>query len=88
MSVASEKILIDQKANEVKAFYEIKRMIEKIYNGVARTERKIEFYQSCGLFDSIPSDTKLAYNRLYVMALSLKSAFESDPDFTDLIDQG
>lgn len=87
MSVASEKIIIDQKTTEFKAFYEVQKMLKKIYKCILRTESKVNAYKESGLFNSIPTDTKAAYNRLYQLSLGLKTDFESDADFDELIDK-
>ena len=85
MAIQDELVFIESKLNEAMAFYEIRRQINGVYSNCVALEQKIIAYQADGLFDSIPIDTKQAYNRLYQLTQQLKAAIENDPDFEVLI---
>ncbi len=87
MTISDELLAMEQKKNEVKVFYQVKNTIEGVYFNIAGLQDAVTQAQADGLFVSVPTETKQAYNRLYQLILQLKSAMESDPAFTDLIEQ-
>ena len=87
MSIESEKIIIDQKMSELKAFHHTKRMLKELHRDIIKMERKVDYFKSAGLFASIPTATKAACIRLYQLSLGLKTDFEADADFDELFNQ-
>ena len=85
MTIQDELLIIEQKLNETMAFNNIRRRLNGIYTNCVALETMVTEYQASGLFASIPTETKQAYNRLYQIVLQLKTTIENDPDFDILI---
>lgn len=85
MSIASEIQTIKNQIGQIRAAIDCRGQLSGIYHGIKGLEVKVNEYQSNGGFDLIPTETKVALNRIYQMCLTLKTAIENDPDFEELI---
>jgi len=85
MAITDELNLIKNQMAQVKAAIDCRNQISHIYISLVQLEDKVNYYIANAGFNTIPSETKQALNRIYQMILTLKTAIENDPAFNELI---
>ena len=85
MSIVDEIQAIKNELSQLRAAIDCRGNMHGIYTSIGFLETKVDFYKANTGFDSIPTETKEALNRIYQMFLQLKTAIENDPAFEELI---
>ena len=85
MSISEEINLIKEQISQVKAAIDCRKRLKAGYDLILELEKLVDYYKANTGFDTIPTETKQALNRIYNMFLQLKTAIENDPAFEEII---
>ena len=85
MSIESEINQIKEERTQLNAAIDCRNHMKGLYSSIRGLDDKVNYYKNNTGFDTIPTETKTALNRIYQKFLQLKAAIEDDPAFDILI---